>query len=65
MFNPQMLMMLQQFKSNPMQLLSKKFNIPDGVNVNDPNAILNHLLSTNQVTKQQIDSFQNVKNLFK
>lgn len=51
--------MLQQIKQNPMSLLSQKFNIPDGVNVNDPNAIINHLLSSGQIQQSQIDAIKN------
>lgn len=63
MFNPQLLMMLQQFKSDPMQMLCKKYNIPQGMN--DPDAILKHLLSSGQVTQKQVDAVQSMKNLFK
>lgn len=52
--------MLNQIKTNPMGILSQKFNIPDGVNVNDPNEILNHLLSSGQVQQSQIDSIKNM-----
>jgi len=58
MFNPQILMMYQQFRNNPMQMISKKFNIPDGVNVQDPNEIINHLLGSGQVSQQQIDYYK-------
>ena len=61
--NPlQIFSMLQQMKTNPMGLLSQKFNIPDGVNLNDPNAILNHLISTGQVSQNQVDSIKNLLN---
>ncbi len=47
--------MLQQFKSNPVQfLMQRKLNIPQGI-ANDPNAIMNHLLSTGQITQQQVN----------
>lgn len=47
--------MLQQFRANPMQmLLQQKLNVPGNI-VNDPNAILNHLLSTGQVSQQQVN----------
>ena len=59
--NPiQAFQMLNQIKTNPMGILSQKFNIPDGVNVNDPNEILNHLLSSGQVQQSQIDSIKNM-----
>ena len=57
----QMFGMLQQLKTNPMSLLSKKFNIPDGVNLSDPNEIINHLVNSGQVNQSQID---NIKNQF-
>lgn len=63
MINMQILNMLQQFKSDPMQMLNKKFNIPEGVN--DPNAILKHLIDSGQVTQDQVNKIQNMQNLFK
>lgn len=48
--------MLQALKSNPMQfLLQRKFNVPANI-VNDPNAIVNHLLKTGQVSQAQVNS---------
>lgn len=47
--------MLQQLKANPMQMLmQRRLNVPQGI-ANDPNAILNHLLSTGQISQQQIN----------
>ena len=47
--------MLQQFKANPMQfLVQRRLNIPQGIN--DPNAIMNHLLATGQITQQQVNN---------
>lgn len=49
--------MLQQIKANPIQfLMQRRFNLPSNVPVNDPQAILNHLLRTGQVSQQQINS---------
>jgi hypothetical protein len=59
--NPiQVFQMLNQIKTNPMGILSQRFNIPNEVNVNDPNEILNHLLSSGQVQQSQIDSIKNM-----
>lgn len=56
MMNNQMLGMLQQLKSNPIQfLLQRKMNLPQGIPMNDPQAILNHLVQSGQVTQQQIN----------
>ena len=44
---------LQNLKQNPMQfLIQKKFNIPQNIS-NDPNAIIQHLMNTGQVSQQQ------------
>lgn len=54
--NPMQLMnMLQSFKSNPMQFLAqRRFNVPANI-ANDPQAILNHLLQTGQVSQDAIN----------
>lgn len=47
--------MLQQLKANPIQfLMQRKFNIPANM-ASDPNAILNHLLQTGQVTQDAVN----------
>ena len=47
--------MLQAIKSNPVQfLLQRKFNVPANI-ASDPNAILNHLLQTGQVTQDAVN----------
>ena len=51
-----MMQMLMQLKSNPMAVLGQRFNLPQ--NMNDPNAILQHLLNTGQVSQQQ---YQNAR----
>ena len=56
--NPMNMMgMLQQLKANPMQfLMQRRFNLPQGIAPNDPQAILNHLVNTGQVSQQQINN---------
>lgn len=50
---PSMAQLLQQLKANPMAVLSKRFNLPQGIN--DPNAILNHLVQTGQVSQDKVN----------
>lgn len=50
-----------QLRQSPMQILTKRFNIPNSVNINDPNAIIQHLLNTNQVSQQQVNNFANLQ----
>lgn len=61
-FQPQnnLMTMLNQFKQNPMAVLSRRYNIPQ--NMNDPNQILQHLLNTHQVSQGQVDRIMQMKN---
>lgn len=53
----QMMGMLQQLKANPVQfLMQRRMNLPQGVSANDPQAILNYLVQSGQVSQQQINS---------
>ena len=53
----QMMGMLGQRKANPMQLIrQRKMNLPQGISINDPQAILNHLVSSGQVSQEQINA---------
>lgn len=51
MINPAILMQLRQ---NPSQVLRQAgFNVP--ANLNDPNAIIQHLMNSGQVTQQRYE----------
>ena len=61
--NPMQIMsMLSQFKQNPMSILSQRFNLPQ--NLNNPQDILNHLLSSGQINQQTVDQATQMKNQF-
>ena len=49
----QLTAMYQQMKNNPIAFLSQRFNIPE--NINDPNAILQHLLNSGQITQGEVN----------
>lgn len=51
----------QQMMQNPMSLLTQRFNIPQNINANDPNAIIQHLLNTNQITQEQVNHAMNMR----
>lgn len=54
--NNTIISMMQQFRSNPMQfLLQRRFNVPQNI-LSDPNAIMQHLLSTGQINQAQVNS---------
>lgn len=52
---PSLMQTVQQFKANPMQMLNKRFNLPQNMAV-DPNAILQYLMQTGQVTQEQLNA---------
>ena len=57
MMNNQFFGMLSQLKQNPVQfLMQRRMNLPQGIPTNDPQAILNHLLQTGQITQQQVNA---------
>lgn len=41
---------------NPMQILSRKFNIPQGIDCNNPDEIINHLVNSGQVKQSDLDT---------
>lgn len=60
MLNANILQMVTQFKSNPMQALMQRYNIPQ--NMSNPQEIVQHLLNTGQVTQQQVNGAMQLKN---
>jgi rRNA pseudouridine-1189 N-methylase Emg1 (Nep1/Mra1 family) len=52
--------MYQQMKQNPMQFLSRRFNIPQ--NLNSPSDIVQHLLNTGQVSQDQVNNAMGMVN---
>lgn len=62
-FQPQgnnMLNMIAEFKKNPMAVLNKRFNIPQGMNT--PEEIIQHLLNSGQVSQEQVNRVMQMKN---
>lgn len=52
--------MYQQFRANPMQMLARKYNLPN--NLNDPNEIIQYLLNSGQITQQQVNQAMQMRN---
>jgi len=50
-----------QMRTNPAQILSRRFNVPQNV-CNDPNAILQHLLDSGQVSQDQVNRAMGMRN---
>ena len=56
---PNMLTMLQQLKQNPSAVLGVKYNVPQGMT--DPNEILQHLLTTGQVSQDRVNKIMQMQ----
>ena len=55
----------QRFRQNPMQMLNQRFNIPQNVNMSNPNDIIQHLLNSGQVTQDQVNNAMKMRNQFR
>lgn len=59
---PNIIAMFQQFMGNPMQMMQRGgLNIPQNI-ANDPNAIIQHLLSSGRMSQQQYNQLQQMAN---
>lgn len=56
---PNMLAMLSQLKQDPVAMLSTKYSVPQGMT--NPNEILQHLLTTGQVTQDQVNKIMQMQ----
>lgn len=54
--------MYQKFRQNPMQMLNMRFNIPQNIDMSNPNDIIQHLLNTNQISQEQVNQAMSMKN---
>lgn len=61
--NNSMMQMLQQLQANPMQMLSRRFNLPQ--NLHDPNEIIQYLANSGQVSQQQINNAYQMASKFR
>jgi len=52
----------QRLKQNPMQVLSQRFNIPQNIDLNNPNAIVQYLLNSGQVSQSQVNQVMGMRN---
>ena len=62
MIDPRINSLFSTFFQNPMAMLGRRFNIPQGINTQDPNAIIQHLLNTGQISQQQLNQVNAMRN---
>lgn len=54
--------MIAQFFQNPMAMVRQRFNISQDIDINNPDAILNYLLTSGQVTQAQVNQAMAMRN---
>ena len=60
MMNP--IELLNQIRTNPMQVLNLRYNIPQNVDMSNPQNIIQYLLNTNQISQEQLNQVMNMRN---
>ena len=61
---PNLAQMLQQLQQKPVQVLKQAgLNVPD--NLNDPNAIIQHLMNSGQITQQRYNQARQLLSQFR
>lgn len=58
-----MAQMIQQIKTDPVKMLSKRFNLPENAPTN-PQDLLQYLLDSGQVSQQQINNAMQMRKMF-
>lgn len=54
-----MMNIYHKMRTNPTELLSQRFNLPQDIDATNPNNIIQHLLDTGQVTQNQLNQARN------
>lgn len=58
----QIMQMYQQLRTNPMQMLARRFNLPQNINASNPGDIIQHLLNTGQIQQNQVNQIMGMQN---
>ena len=65
MINKQTLMQkYQQFRQNPMAMLSQRYKIPQNINFNNADDIIQYLMNTGQVSQSQYNQMRQAARMF-
>lgn len=55
--------MLKQIKEDPVGMISKRFNLPEGISKN-PQDILQYLLNSGQISQAQVNQAMQMRKMF-
>lgn len=54
----------QQLRQNPMAMLSQKYKIPNNINFNNSNDIIQYLMNTGQVSQAEYNMMRQASKMF-
>lgn len=54
----------RKFKKDPMGALASKFNLPKDIDINDTNAVFQHLLNSNQIPQNSLSDLMDMISMF-
>lgn len=57
-----MINVYQQYRNNPMDAVHSIYDVPDNIDTSDPNNIIQHLYNTGQITPQQLNRANSLRN---
>lgn len=61
MFNS-MVNVYQQYRNNPMEAVRSMYDVPDDIDESNPDAIIQHLYNTQQISQQQLNRINSLRN---
>jgi len=53
----------QKFKKDPMGAMASKWNIPQNIDINNTNAVAQHLLNSKQISQDAYNNFMQMQNM--
>lgn len=52
----------QQYRNNPMEAVRSTYSVPDDIDESNPDAIIQHLYNTQQISQQQLNRVNSLRN---
>ena len=52
----------QQYRNNPMEAVRSMYDVPDDIDESNPDAIIQHLYNTQQISQQQLNRINSLRN---
>lgn len=57
-----MVSVYQQYRNNPMEAVRSMYDVPNDIDESNPDAIIQHLYNTQQISQQQLNRVNSLRN---